>query len=209
MKEKNLGQISSRKLPNQVIHILGLCSSAVLCLQQQQLIPSLQTARDPSLPGEPVMDSLTRRTHYEILGVEALATEQEIKQAYREKLLSTHPDKTKQITSDNSIVDLKTAYTVLSNLETRRDYDEQLQQNFKKSGLISTGEGLDVVSLDDFEYTDDEFKKDCPRCTTHHGFILSEDDLENGTQDGVGGLEIILQCSSCSLWLKVQYYEAD
>lgn len=161
------------------------------------------------------MSDLSSKSHYEILGVQNTATAAQIKLAYREKLLSTHPDKTnKHEATEYSVVELKTAYATLSDDTLRRDYDEQLQQNFKKSGLISTGDGLDEISLDDFDCVGSEdevlFKKDCPRCTTQEGFVLNEHDLEhNGTPDGMGGYEIIVQCSDCSLWLKVQYYEDE
>lgn len=164
------------------------------------------------------MEHLTKKSYYELLGVEPSATLAEIKKAYKERLLNSHPDKTQRTTSDNIVVELKTAYSVLCNDEARREYDDEVQRRFQKSGLISSGEGLDVVTLDDFvcdveaegEDSIATFRKDCPRCTAQDGFVLTDNDLEdNGTPDGIGGYEIILQCSACSLWLKVQYYEDE
>lgn len=159
------------------------------------------------------MSNLTKRTHYEVLGVGRNAEISEIKVAYKEKLLNTHPDKTRESIQGDLIHNIKTAYSILSNSEARKQYDIDITESFKKNGTLSTGEGLDVFTLDDFkcEEAEDElciFRKDCPRCTSQDGFILNELDLENnGTPDGMGGYEIILQCSFCSLWLKVKYYD--
>ncbi|CDR41158.1 CYFA0S06e02850g1_1 [Cyberlindnera fabianii] len=164
------------------------------------------------------MNSITQKSHYELLGVEPTASSLEIKAAYREKLLSTHPDKTKEVVSTDIINQIKQAYITLSDSNLRSEYDADLQESFKKSGLISSGDGLDIFSLDDFKCEmigigEDEmavFKKDCPRCTTQDGFELNEADLEqSGTRDGAGGYEIIVQCAACSLWLKVKYYDLD
>lgn len=161
------------------------------------------------------MSRIQGKTHYEILGVDNQVDITTIKTAYREKLLNTHPDKTNKELDTDIICKIKTAYTVLSNAQSRAEYDQLLIDSFKKSGLISTGEGLDVFSLDDFEcYDDDEgfgtFKRDCPRCTTEEGFELNEADLEeSGTSDGMGGYEIIVQCAACSLWIKVKYFDME
>lgn len=158
------------------------------------------------------MTNLLKKTHYEILGVDRGCTIQEVKNAYREKLLNTHPDKTnKQLVDSEIIAQIKLAYKTLSNDALRNQYDEDLKQTFKKSGLISTGEGLDIVTLDDFEYDEEAgFSKECPRCTATNGFILTEDDLaDSGTPDGLGGYELIVQCNACSLWLKVKYYDLE
>jgi diphthamide biosynthesis protein 4 len=183
-----------------------------ICVKRHISLPSYQGVCEVPDDSLEMMNGVTEKSYYELLGVSAAATSQQIKVAYREKLLNTHPDKTKQIVNDNIIVELKNAYNTLSNDSTRKWYDEELQQKFKKSGLLSTGEGLDIFSLDDFECVETDknilFKKDCHRCTTQEGFVLSESDLEkNGTDDGMGGYEIIVQCSACSLWLKVKYYD--
>lgn len=161
-----------------------------------------------------IMASIARKSHYEILSVERCASFAEIKSAYRTKLLNTHPDKTNQSIQGDLIAQIKEAYKVLSNEKLRNEYDAELTEIFKKNGTLSTGEGLDVFTLDDFKCEEDGdiciFKKDCPRCTSEEGFVLNEVDLEeNGTEDGMGGYEIILQCSFCSLWLKVKYYDAE
>ncbi|KAH3680117.1 hypothetical protein WICMUC_000518 [Wickerhamomyces mucosus] len=164
------------------------------------------------------MSILLQRTFYEILGVDKSASLQELKAAYREKLLSTHPDKTQTGLKDSEIINqIKEAYSILSDPQRRNDYDKELDMNFKKHGFISSGEGLDNVTLDDFKYMEPGneteqviFKKDCPRCNAYDSFVLTEDDLaDNGTDDGLGGYEILVQCSACSLWLKVHYFDLE
>jgi diphthamide biosynthesis protein 4 len=184
------------------------------CVKRHISLSSYQGVREVPDHSLERMNGITKKSYYELLGVSAAATYQQIKEAYREKLLNTHPDKTNQIVNDNIIVELKNAYNTLSNDSTRKLYDEQLHQTFKKGGLLSSGEGLDIFSLDDFDCVETDrnilFKKDCHRCTTQEGYVLSESDLEkNGTDDGMGGYEIIVQCIACSLWLKVKYYDTE
>ncbi|ODV86140.1 hypothetical protein CANARDRAFT_6635 [[Candida] arabinofermentans NRRL YB-2248] len=177
--------------------------------------------------------------HYSILGLQMTATTQEIKEAYRSKLLSTHPDKLilKGGGGDGNthskvpitVLQIKTAYEVLSNPENRLKYDDRLVEFRKLHGLSSgsSSDGLDIVSLDDFKQQvsdddDDESEeecvwvKDCPRCVSKESFVLTDHDLEtNGTaydddQDLEGqAYEVVVQCSSCSLWLRVKYYMFD
>ena len=97
------------------------------------------------------MASITQKTHYEVLGVRRDAEQPEIKAAYREKLLNTHPDKTKESIKGDIIARIKTAYAILSNHAERQKYDAELTETFKKNGTLSTGDGLDVFTLDDFK----------------------------------------------------------
>ncbi|CEP64380.1 Jjj3p LALA0_S11e02762g [Lachancea lanzarotensis] len=153
-------------------------------------------------------------SHYEILGLEAKCDISEVKRAYREKLLSSHPDKNQdrkqspQIGDGVSIEKIKQAYRVLSEPEKRKRYDLLLAESYKKHGFHNTGEGLDSFSLDDFDYSTDseDFSMDCPRCQAKKGFELTEDMLEqNAIESPNGGYLIVVQCSACSLWLQVTY----
>ena len=45
------------------------------------------------LPSDPVFNPIKRSNSHEILGVEVGSSKSEIKKAYREKVLETHPDK--------------------------------------------------------------------------------------------------------------------
>ncbi|SSD60033.1 related to Diphthamide biosynthesis protein 4 [Saccharomycodes ludwigii] len=142
----------------------------------------------------------------------------DIKAAYKEKLLKYHPDKNKNATNVGpySIQQIKEAYEVLSNPDLRDKYQKELINTSKKIGFSNTGDGLDEFSLDDFileeNANDDEFSwyMDCPRCNSKNGFYLTEKILESQGEDisldfNSQMYQIIVQCSMCSLWIKVNY----
>ncbi|KAG7878443.1 hypothetical protein KL905_004215 [Ogataea polymorpha] len=149
-------------------------------------------------------------SHYTVLGVDTTASVAQIKEAYRRKLLSLHPDKTGTQTHGNEISRIADAYRVLVDPIKRQEYDTTRQEELSRLG-IATGDGLDTVSLDDFKIIDTEHElrwtKSCPRCTYPGGFELNEADLDKGTVLENGQYELIIQCSSCSLWLVVKYAE--
>jgi curved DNA-binding protein CbpA len=64
------------------------------------------------------------RTYYEILGVNNLASQSEIKDAYRRLALRLHPDKNKNSEeSKQRFVELVEAFNILSDEQLRREYD--------------------------------------------------------------------------------------
>ncbi|EMG51082.1 JJJ3 Diphthamide biosynthesis protein 4 [Candida maltosa Xu316] len=148
-------------------------------------------------------------SYYEVLGVTPESTIPEIKQAYKLKLLSSHPDKIENVSAQIDIPLIKQAFTTLIDPTSRKTYDQQLLESTKLSGFNINGGGLDIYSLDDFEFLEDQEKwiKACPRCTSQNSICLTETDLEKGTPDKDGGFDIIVQCNSCSLWIQVKYYE--
>lgn len=101
-----------------------------------------------------------QQTYYEILNIPSTATQDQIKAAYKAKLLATHPDKTTSIataptttpiTATPDINLILTAYTTLSSPQLRSQYDSNLQTQSKINGFNLTGDGLDSFTLDDFE----------------------------------------------------------
>ncbi len=64
--------------------------------------------------------------YYEILGVSQDATQEEIKEKFRELAKKTHPDKTKE-DSEKEMAELNKAYEVLSDQDRRQRYDKYLQ----------------------------------------------------------------------------------
>lgn len=152
------------------------------------------------------------QTYYEVLGVTPKCEPADIKAAYREKLLSNHPDKIGSTASEHAITLIKEAYQTLNDINKREEYDDLLNKSVQRQGFNISGDGLDTYNLNDFDMNNDELEwlKDCPRCQAPASINLSDDDLENsGTKDGMGGYDIIVQCSSCSLWIKVKYYEEE
>ncbi|SCU95542.1 LAMI_0F02828g1_1 [Lachancea mirantina] len=148
-----------------------------------------------------------QRTYYEILGLDADTDIEGVKKAYRTQLLEAHPDKNRSINgSQASVQEIKQAYATLVNLDLRAKYDAYLMENSKKLGFHSTGDGLDSFSLDELEFDPEKgvFAMDCPRCQRQHGFEVSEKILEEHCiERREGGFQVVLQCSSCSLWVNV------
>jgi molecular chaperone DnaJ len=65
--------------------------------------------------------------HYQTLKINPQATPQEIKQAYRKLAKFYHPDTKAVETSSEEIIKINAAYEILSNPESRRRYDQELQ----------------------------------------------------------------------------------
>ncbi|KAL6947314.1 hypothetical protein ACO0QE_002197 [Hanseniaspora vineae] len=178
-------------------------------------------------------------TPFEVLGVSADSSLDEIKQQYREKLLNAHPDKwhrqqqkksgvaadqtdsAKNLLQEqaSSVESIKNAYYVLSDPLRKEEYLRSLATKLQKQGMHSSGDGLDEFSLDDFimvenaESPDDplDWFMDCPRCTNANGFHVTEDILEQNGEELPNnmGYQVIIQCSMCSLWIKLNYDFAD
>lgn len=149
-------------------------------------------------------------THYEVLSVPSnisLAPAL-LKKAYHRALLLHHPDKLKSQPSTSSSIkpqftvdQITTAYTTLSTLELRQEYEKQLAvSNPPNIDGVDEGKVLQTVDLDDFDYDEErkQWTKAC-RCGEEEGFVVTEGDLAVG-DDVVG-------CCGCSLWVKVGYEE--
>lgn len=65
--------------------------------------------------------------HYQTLKVDPLATQQEIKLAYRRLAKQFHPDSQKQSQNCDKIIALNAAYEILGDSKSRRLYDRQQQ----------------------------------------------------------------------------------
>ncbi|KAK7951512.1 uncharacterized protein PG986_007240 [Apiospora aurea] len=121
------------------------------------------------------------------------------------------------------------AYTVLSDAKQRREYTRTLQTRTTTSSThtstttsSSTGNGnnttrsqhsqqhhefktgVETVDLDDLSWDGKRgmYYRSC-RCGQSRGFRFREDDLEESGEDG----ELMVECSGCSLSLKVLFEE--
>lgn len=66
------------------------------------------------------------KDYYAILGISKNATQDEIKRAFRDKAKKYHPDVCKEPDAHERFIEIGEAYEILSNPETRREYDEFL-----------------------------------------------------------------------------------
>lgn len=79
-------------------------------------------------------------THYQILDLDATATQAQIKQAYRRLAKQFHPDSNRATASHDKISRINAAYEVLGDPQSRRSYDQQLQytEQLETAGFSET-----------------------------------------------------------------------
>ncbi|KAL6256067.1 hypothetical protein P5V15_013303 [Pogonomyrmex californicus] len=90
---------------------------------------------------------------YELLGCNENSTHEELKRAYHERLLQFHPDKNN--TNVQKFFDIKAAWQVLGNPQTRKRYDavcdqERLEQ---EANLVYAQISSSDLEKSDFENT--------------------------------------------------------
>ena len=73
--------------------------------------------------------------YYEILNVTKDASQKEIRQSYKALMKKYHPDifKGDKARAEKLSMEINAAYDVLSNEETRREYDLSLEENLSNS----------------------------------------------------------------------------
>lgn len=170
---------------------------------------------------------ISMSSYYTILGVGKNATELDLKRSYRRKLLLLHPDKQNQRKDHKpqpgtveSLQLVREAYQILIDPTKRANYDKLIDIEHKKDSDLGAelASGLETVSLDDFNFNeyDVTWLRDCPRCKGKNSFEITEDDLvknislcEGVPDDFDGAYNMVIQCSSCTLWLRVKYYDLD
>ncbi len=85
------------------------------------------------------------KDYYKILGIQETASDKEIKEAYRRLAKKYHPDKTRGNKKDEDrFKDISEAYSVLSNPERRKKYDQMRHMGTYQSGDAS---GFDFESM--------------------------------------------------------------
>lgn len=68
--------------------------------------------------------ALSKKSHYDVLGVEKKATGDEIKKAYRKLALKYHPDKNSAPSAEAAFKSISTAFDCLSDQTKRETYDQ-------------------------------------------------------------------------------------
>jgi len=103
---------------------------------------------------------MTFNTYYEILGVTKLASEQDIKKAYRRLALQWHPDKnpTNQEEAEKKFKKIAEAYEVLSDKEKRVKYDKFGVDGLKAGGGYQNGSSHGFRPRPTYSGFDDYFR---------------------------------------------------
>ena len=81
----------------------------------------------------------TKRDYYEVLGVSKNASKDEIKSAFRKLAKKYHPDISKEENAEEKFKEVQEAYSVLSDDNKRRQYDQ-----FGHAGVNGPGAGSGV-----------------------------------------------------------------
>jgi curved DNA-binding protein CbpA len=98
---------------------------------------------------------------YDVLGVLPTIMQMEIKQAYRTKAKKTHPDRHPLNEKDiweKSFQEVHEAYEILSNPQTRKDYDEYLYAR-KAAGNVQYEDFWKKIGLDPSKIKSDVARK--------------------------------------------------
>ncbi|KAI9833850.1 MAG: hypothetical protein M1826_006373 [Phylliscum demangeonii] len=87
-------------------------------------------------PGGARSAGATQTNHYELLGVDRQASEEEIKKAYRRKALDLHPDRNLDAVEEATrlFAEIQAAYEVLSDPQQRAWYDSQREVVWRHDG---------------------------------------------------------------------------
>ena len=93
-----------------------------------------------------------KKDYYEVLGVKKEATPEEIRKAYKKLAIKWHPDKNpdNKEEAENKFKEISEAYSVLSDPEKKKEYDNRDKMNFQ---------GFDFNDFDPFSQFKDFFSE--------------------------------------------------
>ncbi|ETI47751.1 hypothetical protein L914_07750 [Phytophthora nicotianae] len=151
---------------------------------------------------------MTVPSFYDVLGVAACCSAEDIRRAYHQAARKYHPDKrlndvSASNTNEQQFLRVQEAYETLGNEELRREYDAKLQQD----ELVRKRE-QEVVVVSDVALVDDMQREVLPgedggedeviythQCRCGDLYEITEGEL----QDGVD----VVPCTGCSLHIRV------
>ncbi len=99
---------------------------------------------------------MNKKDYYEVLGVDKSASQADIKSAFRRLAKQYHPDVCKEKDAEAKFKEVQEAYSVLSDEDKRRQYDQFGHAAFQggAGGSNPFGGGFSGFDFGDFDYTD-------------------------------------------------------
>ncbi|OBT17010.1 molecular chaperone DnaJ [Vibrio sp. UCD-FRSSP16_10] len=82
---------------------------------------------------------MSKADYYNVLGVSKVASEKEIKKAYKRLAMKYHPDKNHSDEAEDKFKEIKEAYEILTDQEKRQQYDQFGHAAFDDSGFGQRG----------------------------------------------------------------------
>jgi diphthamide biosynthesis protein 4 len=132
---------------------------------------------------------------YDLLGADADASYEELKQQFRVKALEHHPDKNRGDTNAAAkFAAINEAWEVLGDQKDRAVYDASL------GGSSASVRVSDEIDLDDMAF-DERTESYAWKCRCGDAYTISVDELEDGCD--------VIGCGGCSLNIRVLYEEGD
>ena len=100
---------------------------------------------------------MDKRDYYDVLGVSKNATDQEIKSAFRKLAKKYHPDVSKEPDAAEKFKEAQEAYSVLSDEQKRKQYDQFGHAAFENGGGGFSSGGFDFSGFDFSDIFDNIF----------------------------------------------------
>lgn len=129
--------------------------------------------------------------YYEVLGLEADASDEEIKKAYRSLAKAFHPDTSTHPKAKERFLAISAAYDVLSDPDSKRDYDSRLKaslygENFDASDDDTDGsDGSCDDGSEDSDYSEDSEDSDEDDYSRMADYEFYSGEVERFLIDGV------------------------
>ena len=95
---------------------------------------------------------MSKKDYYEVLGVDKNASQSEIKSAFRKLAKQYHPDICKEENAEAKFKEVQEAYSVLSDENKRKQYDQFGHAAFSQAG--GSGGGYGGFNAQDFDFSD-------------------------------------------------------